>query len=145
MEGKTVYDPTEDRWARKAGKAAEQIPTVPVVLVGLTTMEKKPEEKAKPGKAGKPEKTEKLEKAKKAEKKPKLKRDDSVRHVIMSHSSALVSMPLGVKRKAGLAKGVDVKVVWDEESGTITIKAINPKYAKEKPEEGEAEAGAEEA
>jgi len=68
---------------------------------------------------------EKLEVEKK-EKKPKKKeekprRDDSVRQVIMSHKTAIISMPSDVRDKFGLARGVNVKVTSEQVGGAEAI------------------------
>ena len=42
----------------------------------------------------------------------------------MSHNTALVSMPSDIKEKAGLGRGVDVKVQWDEGLKAIIVKVI---------------------
>ena len=62
-----------------------------------------------------------------AKKKSHYEGNDAVRHVIKSHSTMLVSMPREIALRAGLRRGVDVRVDQDPKSpGTITIDVLNP-------------------
>jgi len=57
---------------------------------------------------------------------------DAVRHVIRSHGTMIVSIPQEVAMRAGLERGVDVRVDQDpEEPGTIVVRAVNPKDRSE--------------
>jgi len=52
---------------------------------------------------------------------------DAVRHIIKSHNSMLVSMPQEIAMRAGLARGVDVTVDYDEnDPTTIIVRTVNP-------------------
>jgi len=70
--------------------------------------------------------TEKEKTEKKAKKPNKAKKvDRSVRRVVMSRGTALVMMPPGVRDRAGLGRGVHVRVRWDEGLQAIVVNVIN--------------------
>ena len=51
---------------------------------------------------------------------------DAVRHAIKSHNLIVVSLPREVSLRAGLQRGVDIRVDQDPENpGTITLEALN--------------------
>ena len=54
-------------------------------------------------------------------------REDATRHVIRSHSTMIVSIPQEIAMRAGLQRGVDVRVDQDPENPTIiTVEVVNP-------------------